>query len=187
MKKAVSNVFYITMALVIVFVMVGVIITEQFEVLTTNVNAFLLTSFGWYYVWLMSALVFLTIMIAVRYYGKIKLGKADDEPEFSIPTWIAMLFSAGVGIGLVFFGASEPLSHGFSNAPFGNEGTEQAVKEGIAVTFFHWGIHGWAMYGLFALALAFFQYRKGEPGLISRSEEHTSSSHVSNSYAVFCL
>lgn len=167
MKKAVSNVFYITMALVIVFVMVGVIIPKQFEVLTTNVNAFLSTSFGWYYVWLMSALVFMTIIIAVSPYGKIKLGKADDEPEFSIPTWIAMLFSAGLGIGLVFYGASEPLSHGFSNAPFGNEGTEQAVKEGIAVTFFHWGIHGWAMYGLFALALAFFQYRKGEPGLIS--------------------
>lgn len=167
MRKSVSNVFYITMTLVIIFVVVGVIIPEPFEDFTTNVNAFLSTTFGWYYTWLMSALVFLSIIIAVSPYGKIKLGKGDDEPEFSVPTWIAMLFSAGLGIGLVFYGASEPLSHGFSNAPFGNEGTEQAFKDGLAATYFHWGIHGWSMYGLFALALAFFQYRKGEPGLIS--------------------
>lgn len=167
MRKSVSNVFYITMALVIIFVVVGVIIPEQFEDFTTNINAFLSTTFGWYYTWLMSALVFLSIIIAVSPYGKIKLGKGDDEPEFSVPTWIAMLFSAGLGIGLVFYGASEPLSHGFSNAPFGNEGSEQAIKNGLAATYFHWGIHGWAMYGLFALSLAFFQYRKGEPGLIS--------------------
>src|SRR5699024_4911400 len=85
MRKAVSNVFYITMILVFLFVLVGVIIPEQFEVFTTNVNAFLSTSFGWYYVWLMSALVFMTIVIAISPYGKIKLGKKDDEPEFSIP------------------------------------------------------------------------------------------------------
>src|SRR5699024_12439689 len=109
MKKAVSNVFYITMALVIVFVMVGVIIPEQFEVLTTNVNAFLSTSFGVYYVWLMIALVFLTIIIAVSPYGKLRLGQADVEQEFSIPTWSVLLFSAGLGIGLVFYWTSESL------------------------------------------------------------------------------
>src|SRR5699024_6663316 len=118
MNKAVSDVHYITMALVIVTAVVGIIMPEQFEVLTTNVKASLSTSSGFYYVWLMSALVFLTMIIAVSRYGKLKSSKADDEPEFSIPTWIAMLFSAGLGIGLVFYGASERLSHEFSHAPF---------------------------------------------------------------------
>lgn len=165
--KKVTNVFYITTVLVAIFVVIGAIIPGQFEQLTNRVNTFLSATFGWYYIWLLTILVIITVIIAISPYGKLKLGKKDEEPEFSTPTWIAMLFSAGLGIGLVFYGASEPLSHAFSDAPFGGEGTDQAFKNGLAITYFHWGIHGWAMYGFFALALAFSQYRKGEPGLIS--------------------
>ncbi|WP_404452142.1 BCCT family transporter [Virgibacillus necropolis] len=165
--KKVSSVFYITIALVIIFVLLGALLPTQFEQVTTDINAFLSTTFGWYYMWLMTALVIMTIFIAFSPYGKIRLGKDHEKPDFSTRSWIAMLFSAGLGIGLVFYGAAEPLFHSFSNAPFGGEGSEQAFKNGLAVTFFHWGIHGWAMYGLFALSLAFFQFRKGEPGLVS--------------------
>ncbi|PAV31031.1 glycine/betaine ABC transporter permease [Virgibacillus profundi] len=165
--KKVSSVFYITIALVIIFVLVGALLPVKFEQVTTAINTFLSTTFGWYYMWLMSGLIILSIFIAVSPYGRIRLGKNNERPEFSTPTWIAMLFSAGLGIGLVFYGAAEPLSHSFSDAPFSVEGSGQALKEGLAVTFFHWGIHGWAMYGLVALALAYFQFRKGEPGLIS--------------------
>ncbi|OZU88785.1 glycine/betaine ABC transporter permease [Virgibacillus indicus] len=165
--KKVSSVFYITIALVIIFVSLGALLPAQFERVTTTINSFLSTSFGWYYMWLMAGLIIISIFIAFSPYGKIRLGKNNEKPEFSTPTWIAMLFSAGLGIGLVFYGAAEPLFHGFFDAPFAEEGSEQAFKYGIAVTFFHWGIHGWAMYGLVALSLAFFQFRKGEPGLIS--------------------
>lgn len=165
--KKVTNVFYITTVLVILFVVIGAIIPDQYERLTESVNAFLSATFGWYYIWLLAALVIMTVIIAISPFGKIKLGKKDEEPEFSTTTWIAMLFSAGLGIGLIFYGASEPLGHAFSDAPFGGEGTDQAFKNGLAVTYLHWGIHGWAMYGFFALSLAFFQHRKDEPGLIS--------------------
>ncbi|GAB2572466.1 BCCT family transporter [Gracilibacillus alcaliphilus] len=165
--KRVSSVFYITVTLVTIFVFLGASLPKQFEQITTNINSFLSTTFGWYYMWLMSALIILSIFIAVSPYGKIRLGKNNEKPDFSTPSWIAMLFSAGLGIGLVFYGAAEPLFHGFLDAPFAEVGTDQAFKQGLAVTYLHWGIHGWALYGFIALALAFFQFRKGEPGLIS--------------------
>lgn len=165
--RKVSNVFYITIALVIIFVVLGAIIPIRFEQITTNLNAFISTNFGWYYMWLMVALIILSIFIIISPYGKIRLGKDNERPEFSTPTWIAMLFSAGLGIGLVFYGAAEPLFHGFLDAPLSETGSEQAFKEGLSLTYFHWGFHGWAMYGIIALSLAFFQFRKGERGLIS--------------------
>ncbi|MGJ9460536.1 BCCT family transporter [Oceanobacillus sp. CF4.6] len=165
--KKVSNVFYITIALVVIFVLIGAIMPVRFEQVTTNLNAFISTNFGWYYMWLMIALIILSIFIIISPYGKIRLGKDNERPEFSTPTWIAMLFSAGLGIGLVFYGAAEPLFHGFLDSPLSEVGTEQAFKEGLSLTYFHWGFHGWAMYGLIALSLAFFQFRKGERGLIS--------------------
>ncbi|SES93092.1 glycine betaine transporter [Oceanobacillus limi] len=165
--KKVSSVFYITIALVIVAVIIGAMFPELSEEVTTNVNAFLSTSFGWYYMWVMSFLIIISIFIIFSPYGKIKLGKKEDKPDFSTPSWIAMLFSAGLGIGLVFYGSAEPLFHAFYDAPLSEVGSDQAFKEGLAVTYFHWGIHGWAMYGIVALVLAFFQFRKDEPGLIS--------------------
>ncbi|MBO1912254.1 BCCT family transporter, partial [Microvirga sp. 3-52] len=85
----------------------------------------------------------------------------------STVTWIAMLFSAGMGIGLVFYGAAEPLSHYAISPATADPNTAAAFKEGLRQSFFHWGFHVWAMYAIVALSLAFFQFRKGEPGLIS--------------------
>ncbi|WP_100009793.1 glycine betaine uptake BCCT transporter [Lentibacillus sediminis] len=165
--KRVSSVFYITIALVAIAVILGGVFPEGFERITGNVTSFIADIFGWYYMWVMGGLVLLSVFIGFSKYGKIRLGKDHEKPDFSTPSWIAMLFSAGLGIGLVFYGAAEPLFHGFLDAPLSEPGTDQAVKEGLAVTFFHWGFHGWAMYGMVALALAFFQFRKDEPGLIS--------------------
>ncbi|TFJ91389.1 glycine betaine uptake BCCT transporter [Lentibacillus salicampi] len=165
--KKVSKVFYITVVLVIITVIFGALFPAQFEQITGNIQSFVATTFGWYYMLLMSALVIISIFIAVSPLGKIRLGKDNDTPDFSTPTWVAMLFSAGMGIGLVFYGAAEPLSHYMSDAPTAPVGSDQAFKEGLSYAYFHWGLHVWAMYGVIALALAFFQFRKGEPGLIS--------------------
>jgi glycine betaine transporter len=165
--KKVSSVFYITISLVVIAVLIGAIFPEQSEQVTSLTNMFLSTYFGWYYMWLFSAIILFALIVALSPYGKIKLGKKGDKPEFSTLTWIAMLFSAGLGIGLVFYGAAEPLFHYVTDTPVAEPGSDEAFKQSLAFSFFHWGIHGWSMYGFIALALAFFQFRKGEPGLIS--------------------
>ncbi|WP_188454751.1 glycine betaine uptake BCCT transporter [Virgibacillus oceani] len=165
--KKVSKVFYITVVLVILAVAFGAAFPDQFEEITGNIKTFVATNFGWYYMLLMSAMVIFSIIIALSPYGKIRLGKDHERPDFSTATWIAMLFSAGMGIGLVFYGAAEPLFHYAVDAPTSEEGTGAAFKEGLSYAYFHWGLHVWAMYAITALALAFFQFRKEEPGLIS--------------------
>ncbi|MTD31441.1 BCCT family transporter [Planomicrobium sp. YIM 101495] len=166
MKKA-SKVFYITFALVIFTVLFGVVAPEQFEKATSTIRTAINTGFGWYYLMLMGLLLVFTVIVIISPYGKIRLGKDADRPEFSTISWIAMLFSAGMGIGLVFYGASEPLSHYAIQSPNAELGSNAAYKEALQRTYYHWGIHVWAMYGMVALALAFFQFRKGEPALIS--------------------
>lgn len=163
----ISNVFYITIVLVILAVGYGVLSPENFEAFTTSAKNFVASTFGWYYLMLLSFLVALSLFFIVSPYGKLRLGKDDDRPQFSTFTWIAMLFSAGMGIGLVFYGAAEPLSHFAINPATEEPNTSAAFKEGLRESFFHWGLHVWAMYGIVALSLAFFQFRKDEPGLIS--------------------
>jgi len=165
--KKISNVFYITIGLIILTVGYGAFAPASFEAVTTNARNFVASSFGWYYMLLMSFMLALSFFFIVSPFGKIRLGKDTDRPQFSTVTWIAMLFSAGMGIGLVFYGAAEPLSH-FAISPASEDpNTDEAFKEALRQSFFHWGIHIWAMYGVIALSLAFFQFRKGEPGLIS--------------------
>ncbi|WP_217589701.1 glycine betaine uptake BCCT transporter [Lentibacillus saliphilus] len=165
--KKVSKVFYITLALVAISVILGAVFPNAVKLITGNIKEFVATSFGWYYMLLMSVMVLLSIILAVSPYGKVRLGRDDERPDFSTPTWIAMLFSAGMGIGLVFYGAAEPISHYVTNAPFSKEGSPEAFKEGLSASYFHWGLHVWAMYAMVALSLAYFQFRKQEPGLIS--------------------
>ncbi|WP_347862326.1 BCCT family transporter [Salimicrobium sp. PL1-032A] len=165
--KSVSRVFFITLALVVTTVVFGALFPDQFEGITGTIKSYVATTFGWYYLLLMSALVIVAISISISPWGKIRLGKDGEKPEFSLPTWTAMLFSAGMGIGLVFYGAAEPVFHYMSDAPTAETGSGKAFKEALVYSYYHWGIHIWAMYGVTALALAFFQFRKGEPGLIS--------------------
>lgn len=165
--RKISNVFYITIGLIVLAVGYGVIDPERFEAGTGIVKNFVSTAFGWYYMLLMTLLFVISIYLIFSPYGKIRLGKDTDRPQFSTITWIAMLFSAGMGIGLVFYGAAEPLSHFAINPATAEAGTNAAFKESMRQTFLHYGLHVWALYGIVALCLAYFQFRKEEPGLIS--------------------
>ncbi|RFU66653.1 glycine betaine uptake BCCT transporter [Peribacillus glennii] len=165
--KKISNVFWISVVFLIILVIMGVSLPEWFETATANVGNLITSSFGWYYLILVSAIVIFCIFLIVSPLGMIRLGKPDEKPEYSTISWFAMLFSAGMGIGLVFWGAAEPLSHFASDPPLAEPGTKEAIKESMRYSFFHWGIHAWGIYALVALALAYFKFRKNEPGLIS--------------------
>ncbi|MCH1624229.1 glycine betaine uptake BCCT transporter [Ferdinandcohnia quinoae] len=164
--KQISNVFWISVAVVLAAVIFGATAPSSFEEATGNVQAFLTTAFGWYYLILVTVIVLFCIFLIFSPVGAIKLGKQDEKPEYTKASWFAMLFSAGMGIGLVFWGAAEPLSH-FADPPLAEPMSNAAIKESMRYTFFHWGIHAWAVYAIVALSLAYFQFRKGEPGLIS--------------------
>jgi len=156
--RKISNVFYITIGLIILAVGYGVAAAESFETVTTSIRSFVSTSFGWYYMLLLSVLLALSIFFIFSPFGKVRLGKDTDQPTFSTITWISMLFSAGMGIGLVFYGAAEPLSHYAIQPATAEPNTDAAFKESMRQTIFHWGLHVWAMYGIVALSLAYFQF-----------------------------
>lgn len=166
MKQA-TSVFYISAAILVVLVAIGVIAPDALEQGTNYVQSVMTDTFGWYYLIAVTAFVGVCVYLLVSPLGRIKLGKQDDTPDYSRPTWLAMLFSAGVGIGLVFYGAYEPLNHYAVSSPTGEVGTETSVREAMQFTFFHWGVHAWAVYGLVAMSLAYFMFRKGQPALIS--------------------
>ncbi|WP_153733074.1 glycine betaine uptake BCCT transporter [Sporosarcina obsidiansis] len=165
--KKISLTFHITMALVIFAVGYGVIAPDHFEEMTTTIKNIIADTAGWYYLLTVSMLFFISVFLIFSPIGRIRLGKDSDRPQFSMISWLAMLFSAGMGIGLVFYGAAEPLSHYAVNPATTAVETKAAYKEAMRQTFFHWGFHAWSVYGMTALALAYFQFRKGQPGLIS--------------------
>ncbi|RUT32898.1 BCCT family transporter [Arsenicitalea aurantiaca] len=133
-------------------------------------QAWILDTFGWLYALAVAGFVIFCAVLAFGETGKIKLGPDHAEPEYSYPSWFAMLFSAGMGIGLMFFGVAEPILH-FSAPPTGDGGTLQAARDAMVTTFFHWGIHAWAIYAVVGLSLAYFSFRHGLP-LTIRSALH---------------
>ena len=116
-------------------------------------------------------LVVMALILAFSRYGDMKLGAGDDEPEFSNGAWFSMLFAAGMGIGLVYFGVAEPLSHFASPPPGVAARTPEAANAAMRYAFFHWGLHPWAIYGIVGLAIAYFQFRRGAPALVSSATE----------------
>ena len=132
-----------------------------------NWRALIGTDFGWFYLLLVTLIVLVCGFFVLSPMGQIKLGEPDSKPEYSTGSWIAMLFSAGMGIGLVFYGAAEPLSHFANKTPHAAPGSQQAMADSFQFTFFHWGIHAWAVYGIVAMALAYFGFRKEEKYLLS--------------------
>ncbi|WP_338066553.1 BCCT family transporter [Pueribacillus theae] len=167
--QAFTPVFKISASIILILVIIGVAIPDTLEYVTNNVQSFISTSFGWYYLIVVTFFVLINIILLFSPVGRIKLGKIDDKPDFSRPTWIAMLFSAGMGIGLVFFGAAEPISHYAIQSPTGETGTNQAIRDAMQFTFLHYGIHAWAVYGIVALILAYFNFRHDKRGLISQT------------------
>ncbi len=159
-------VFYISIIFTLAIVAWGLLFPGSFEGSANSAFSFINTNFGWFYIITMFSFVVFAIWIAFSRYGKIKLGPDDSKPAYSLISWFAMLFSAGMGIGLVFWGVAEPLNHFVS--PLGAiGGTAAAADFAIKKSFFHWGLHPWANYCVLALALAYMQFRKGKPGLIS--------------------
>jgi choline/glycine/proline betaine transport protein len=118
--------------------------------------------FDWFYVLVVTVFLLFLVLIAGSKFGNIKLGPDDAEPEFSFVSWTAMLFAAGMGIGLMYFGVGEPMQH-FLKPPTVTGGTPEAAREAMLMTFFHWGFHAWAIYGVMGLVLAYFGFRYNLP------------------------
>ena len=127
-----------------------------------DVLAYITEDFGWFYMLCVALFLIFVVGVAISPWGKIKLGPDHSEPEYSFSSWFAMLFSAGYGIALLFFGVAEPILH-YSTPPQGVALTVDAAKQAMQISYFHWGFHIWGIYGLTGLALAYFAFRHGLP------------------------
>lgn len=161
-----NKVFYISMAIVLVIVGWGLAFQENFANFANSLLVFLSNTFGWAYLLSMFIFVIFAIILAFSKYGDMKLGPDDSKPDFSTKSWFAMLFGAGMGIGLVFWGVAEPIFH-YLNPIGAQPGSSEAVDFAFKTSFKHWGFHPWANYSIIGMALAYMQFRKGKPGMIS--------------------
>ena len=161
-------VFGLAAAVALAFVAWGVISTDSLSTASTSALDWSVTNTGWLFVLVASSFVVYVIWLAAGKYGRIPLGRDDEEPEFRTSSWIAMMFSAGMGIGLVFWGVAEPLAHLVTPPPgTGAPGNDAAVQTAMATTLFHWTLHPWAIYAVVGLAVAYGVYRRGRSQLIS--------------------
>ncbi|MFT4798674.1 MAG: choline/glycine/proline betaine transport protein [Candidatus Azotimanducaceae bacterium] len=156
------QVFFPSVAVLLVLVGFSAFAPEMAGEFFQDLQNTIVTYGSWYYVTVVAIVLVMVLMLTVTRYGDIKLGPDHSVPDYSFVSWFAMLFSAGMGIGLMFFGVAEPVMH-FLNPPTGEPGTSAAAAEAMKLTFFHWGIHAWAMYAIVALILAYFAYRHDLP------------------------
>ncbi|WP_415146675.1 BCCT family transporter [Limimaricola cinnabarinus] len=155
-------VFITSAALIVGFILFGAIFDELANTVFTSVQGWLAGYFGWAMIILVNLLLVFTIFMAVGPFGDVRLGRMDESPEYSLFSWTAMLFSAGIGIGLIYWGVAEPMYHYFA-PPDADPETVRAAQEAMAISFMHWGFHAWAIYAVVALALAYYHFRKGLP------------------------
>ncbi len=162
-----NAVFTISLVIVVVLVGLGIFTPETLDRLTTEAHQQVIESTGWAY--LLSALGFLVfcLYIAFSRYGSLKLGRDDEKPQYGYFGWFSMLFAAGMGIGLIFWGVAEPLSHYGAPPEYLEPGSAGAASFAMTRSFFHWGIHPWAIYIVMSLSIAYFSFRRGMPPLIS--------------------
>ncbi|MDM8564834.1 BCCT family transporter [Candidatus Halobeggiatoa sp. HSG11] len=150
-------------AVIVIFVVFGSFWTETASKTFNALKSNIIFGLNWYYIGVVAFFLFFVIWLMFSRYGKIRLGDDDERPEFSYFSWFAMLFSAGMGIGLVFWSIAEPIYH-FQSNPFITEGmTSEAAEAAMRITFLHWGLHPWAIYVIVGLSLAYFAYRKKLP------------------------
>ena len=164
--KSITPVFKISFVLAAGFLAWGTFSPKHLARVTSSIQEFLLATFGWFYLLAASGILICALCLIFSRYGDIPLGQDGEKPEFPLVTWFAMLFCAGMGIGLVFWGVAEPNSH-YYDPPMGAGETPHAARQALRYAFFHWGLHPWGVYTMVALALAYFQFRKKSPGLIS--------------------
>lgn len=170
-----NRVFVISALASVVFILLTLMFPEQAGSIFQSVVSFSTGKLDWYFMIVVDFFILFCIALVILPYGKVRLGGPDARPEYSYLSWFAMLFAAGIGIGLLFFGVLEPVYHANVSlplgiaSPFGADGTlrPEAIPEatalGIAGTYLHWGVHGWAVYVVMALALSLFTYNKGLP------------------------
>ncbi|MFD4407455.1 BCCT family transporter [Nocardia sp. NPDC058499] len=161
-------IFGITSVGAVAFVLWGIIDQESLARVASNAQSWVIANTGWLFVLVATSFVVYVIWLALSRYGKIPLGADDETPEFRTVSWIAMMFSAGMGIGLMFWGVAEPLTH-FTSPPPGTAepGSPEASEVALATTLFHWTLHPWAIYAVAGLAIAYATFRRGRSQLIS--------------------
>jgi len=132
------------------------------DLLFGRAQAWVIDTFGWFYVASVAGFLLFVTVLAVGPTGRLKLGPDDAEPDFPYVSWLAMLFAAGMGIGLMYFAVAEPVQH-YIAPPEAEPGTFLAAREAMVITYTHWGVHAWAIYAVVGLSLAYFAHRKGLP------------------------
>ncbi len=162
--------FLIALIIMVVFVLLGVLAPEGMSKGVSATFSFMINNLGWSFIIGASFFLFLIIFLLLSPLGQIKLGKDDEKPAYKNLSWFAMLFSCGMGIGLLFWGVSEPIWH-YMWPPYGEANTAAAAHQAMQYSFFHWGFHPWAIYAIVAGSLAYFSYRKGLPMLLSSTLE----------------
>jgi choline/glycine/proline betaine transport protein len=157
-----KTVFVSASSIIIALLLYTVALPEQAQSLFTLIQTSIIENGSWFYVLTVAFIFFFVIFLGFSRYGDIRLGPDHATPDYSMLTWLSMLFAAGMGIGLMFFGVAEPLMH-YLSPPTAEKGTVAAVQEAMKMTFFHWGLHAWAIYAIVALVLAYFSYRHNLP------------------------
>lgn len=155
-------VFYTSAGIILFISLFAVILPDVADSVFKSLQAAIVENASWYYVLTVAIILLSAVYLGVSRLGSIKLGPDHSKPDYGNFSWFAMLFSAGMGIGLMFFGVAEPVMH-FLTPPHGDGGTVEAAREAMRLTFFHWGLHAWGVYALVALILAFFAYRHNLP------------------------
>ena len=155
-------VFFGSAAVVVGFVLFGGLFTPLAARVFRSIQSYIVETFGWFYLLTATTLLISVIWLIFSRFGRIRLGGENARPEFGYLTWFSMLMSAGMGIGVVFFGVAEPMLHYLAPPTTAGESAE-AVREAMRFTFFHWGLHPWAIYSAIALPLAYFHFRHGLP------------------------
>ncbi len=166
--SGVGVVFYVSAAFALAFILWGVISPDSFAVVTQAAFDWIVSNLGWFYLLAGNFFLIFVVVLALSRYGKLRIGKEDERPQFGRFAWFAMLFQAGMGPAIIFWGVAEPLAH-YANPPFGlaQAGTVDAAQLGMQYTYFHWALHPWAMYAIVGLAVGYFSFRNDEPGLMS--------------------
>lgn len=160
-------VFKVAISIVLLFVLWGFLSPSGLAEASGSLLGVITEKFGWFYLLSTFSFLVFSIFLAFSKYGSIRLGENTDRPEYTNRSWFAMLFSAGMGIGLVFWGVAEPMSHYMAPPQEATPQTAQAARLAMRYSFFHWGLHAWAIYTVIGLAIAYFTFRKKQSGLIS--------------------
>jgi choline/glycine/proline betaine transport protein len=159
-------VFWPSALVIVAFIAITLIVGEPMNIVFSNIQSSISSFGGWFFVLSVNIFLFFVLYIAFSKYGKIRLGGSKSKPEFSTAAWFAMLFSAGMGIGILFWSVGEPINH-FINPPDAEPRSIEAARESMEITFLHWGLHAWGIYALVGMALAFFTFNKKLPLTIS--------------------